>query len=256
MAATGELKPPFSLEQLVSVARSRLDDLPGDIAAPTQSWDNDDSGLLWTNDELCTFADEAQQEVARRKPILDSSTPEITEIAMPITVQTVSYDARILMIDRVKVVETASADEVLLTKRSQFWMDRRYRDWELEGNATTPGTPMFWIDYMDERKIKLYPVPDLVGVLHLTVWRMALAHLSWTLRHKILEVASEHHMDMIDWIQYRAYLKRDAETENLDLAAVHKAIFDERIGPRPSAKIERVRRMEHRLGRRVQAHYF
>ncbi len=257
MAVTGELKPPFTLEQLATVFRQRVDDLPGDIAAPTQSWDNDDSGLLWSNEEVCTYADEAQQELARRKPILDTDiTPAITQIAVVAATQPFTYDSRILSVDRIKFVETVSLDEHILRKRSAAWMDLHFRNWDLEGNLATAGAPHTYVDYLDERVMKLYPVPDLAGTLHLTVWRRPLVHLDWSLRHKQLEAQDEHHLDLLDWMMYRAYLKRDAETENVALAGEHKAIFDERIGVRPSARVERIRRMEHNQGRRVRAHYF
>ena len=199
----------------------------------------------------------AQQEVARRRPILDTdTTPAITEIAVVAATQSYSYDQRILSIDRIKVVETVSDDEYLLQKRTADWMDLNFTNWDLENDLATPGNACYWIEYLDERTVKLYPVPDAAATLHLTVWRRPLVHLDWTLRHKLLEISEEHHIDMIDWMLFRAYLKRDAETENTGLAADHKALFEERIGPRPSAKLERVRRTEKRLGRRVRSHYF
>ena len=257
MALNGDLKPPFTLEQIVFLFRQRMDDLPGDVVPGTTPWQNDDDGLLWKNEEICGYADEAQHELAHRKPILDTNQNiTITHLAVSGSLQqAIVYDQRILKIDRVKFVETDSDDEKVLTKKTQAWMDLRYREWDLEGGLSDPGVPDFYIDYIEERQLKLWPVPDMAGTIHLTVWRLPMNRLSWTLRRSLIESQEAHQMDLIDWMQYRAYLKRDAETENLDLAATHKGIFDERIGLRPSAHLQAVRRREHKLGRRVQGHF-
>lgn len=257
MALTGQIVPPLTLEQLVFLFRQRMDDLPGDIVSSTSSWQNDDDGLLWKNDEIVGYADEAQQELAQRKPIIDThQSPTITHIAVSgSNQQVVSYDRRILKIDRVKFVGTASEDEHVLEKRDQHWMDDRYNEWDKEGGLGDQGPPKFYVDYVEEYQLNLYPVPDLAGTIHLTVWRLPMLRLSWTTRNRLIEAQINHQIELLDWMQYRAYLKRDAETENPSLAGDHKSIFDERIGLRPSAHLQAVRRREARMGRRVKAHF-
>jgi len=256
MSLTGQIVPPLTLEQLVFLFRQRMDDLPGDIVDATNSWQNDDDGLLWKNDEIVGYADEAQQELAHRKPIIDTdTTPAITDIAITAPQQTVTYDRRILKIERVKFVETLTGDEHVITKRDQHWMDDRYNEWDKEGTAHDPGKPCYYIDYFEDYQLKLWPLPDVDGTLHMTVHRLPINRLSWTTRNKLIEAQINHQLDLIDWMQYRAYMKRDAETENPALAGEHKGIFDERIGLRPSAHLQTVRRREARMGRRVKAHF-
>jgi hypothetical protein len=260
MALTGELKPPFTLEQLVTVFRQRMDDLPGDVVDGATPWTNNDDGLLWKNEEICAYADEAQQELGHRKPILDSTTAAVAEIAVAgatAEVQKFTYDQRILKIDRIKFVETLTGDERILVKRTQAWMDDRHLNWDLETLVdNNPGTPSDYVEYTDERMLSLWPPTNLDGVLHLTVWRLPLKRLSWTLKSQLIEAQLAHQVDLVDWMQYRGYMKRDAETENTDLAAVHRTIFDERIGLRPSAQLQAIRRREHRTSRRVRSYFF
>lgn len=256
MSLTGQIVPPLTLEQLVYLFRERMDDLPGDIVDADTSWQNDDDGLLWKNREIVGYADEAQQELAHRKPIIDRSvTPAVTQIALAQDTPVFSYDTRILKIERVKWVETASGDEYLLEKKDPHWMDVRYSQWDRETNNTYTGTPCFFVDYTDEYKVQLWRVPETAGTIYLTVHRLPINRLNWTTRNKLLEAQAQHQIDLLDWMQYRAYLKRDAETENPDLAGAHKALFDERIGLRPSAHLQAVRRREARMGRRVKAHF-
>jgi len=257
MALNGDLKPPYTLEQMVFLFRQRVDDLPGDVVSATQAWQNDDDALLWKNEEICGYVDEAQQELAHRKPIFDTSVnTALTQLPVSgANQQSVTYDRRILKIDRVKFVETVSANEHILEKRTQRWMDQRYQDWDLEGGLGDQGKPLYYLDYIEEYQFKLWPVPDVAGTLHLSVWRLPINRLSWRLRGQLLETQETHQLDLLDWMMHRAYMKRDAETENPELSRAHKDMFDERIGPRPSAHIQAVRRREHKLGRRVQAHF-
>lgn len=256
MALNGEIKPPFTLEQLVYVFRQRVDDLPGDVVSAQTSWQNDDDGLLWKNEEICGYADEAQHEMAIRKPILDRSvTPAITQIAVTAGDDEFTYDTRIQKIDRIKFVETTSGDEYVLEKKTQVWMDERYIQWDRESNNTNTGNPCYYIEYADEYKLKLWRIPEVNGTLHLTVYRLPVDRLSWTLRNKLIETQVQHQYDLLDWMMYRAYMKRDAETENTDLAEVHRRTFEMRAGPRPSAHLQTVRRREHKSNRRVRAHY-
>jgi hypothetical protein len=258
MAVTGELKTPLTLEQLATLFRQRVDDLPGDIVDTSQPWQNNDDGLLWKNQEICQYADEAQNEVViRTGGILDQHTTiAINHITVTAGTQAYTYDNRILKIERMKFVEDATNNEYVVIKKTPIWMDEHHREWDLEGNATGQGIVEFFVEFTEEKQIRLWRVPGVAGVLHLTTYRLPVTPLSWTLRHKLLEVRAEYQYDMLDWMMFRAYLKRDAETENPELAGIHKSLFDERIGERPSADLQTIRRREHKLGRRVTTHFF
>ena len=260
MALT-DIKPPLSLLELATVFRQTVDDLPGDIVADTPTWEVDDSGLLWANSEICRYADEARNEyVLRRGGILDTNQTiglAITHITVSSGSQQQPYSDKILKWDRAKFVETVSGDETVLQRRTVDWMDLHYKNWDLESNASTPGIPRIVVEYGEERVVRLYPVPNVAGVLHLTVWRLPVNRLTWAGRHAVIaEIQTDHHLDLLDWMLFRAYQKRDAETENKDLALEHEALFTARIGERPSASLQQVRRMEHRVNRRVRAHFF
>ncbi len=65
----------MTLEELVENARRRLEDLGGDMEG--LDWKTDDSSLLWSNDDLVRYANEAENEFCRRRPILDSETASV-----------------------------------------------------------------------------------------------------------------------------------------------------------------------------------
>ncbi len=245
--------PPWNLQQLIAHARQRLDDYPGDIEDETQSWTSDDAGLLWKNLELVAAADQALIEYAIRRPIKDSRTAAICQIAVVPNTASYAFDSRILAIERIKFVETDSGKVHPLTKRTHTDLDTDNPRWE----SHESGHPCVHIEDLDQRRLTLYKTPVLAGTLHLTVRRLPLARLNWsTGQNTRIEIPAEHHADLIDWILYQAYMKRDAETEDVNASATHYKLFETNIGPRPSAHLQRVRRMERNTHRRVRATYF
>lgn len=245
--------PPWTLLQMVLVARTRLDDLPGDIADEDQSWPSDDSGLLWKNLELASYADEAAFEFAMRRPIKDSLTAAVCNVAVTTPTADYSYHASIQAIERARFVETVAGTEHPLQKVTHTWLDEEHPRWQQD----EVGDPRYYIEDSDERRILLYPAPQLNGTLYLTVRRYPVTHLSWALKDvSTPDVPAEHHWALIDFMLYRAYLKRDAETENPGLAEAHLNAFDAKVGPRPSAHLQRVRRMERNTHRRVRGTFF
>lgn len=249
MSLTGRFTPPLTLEQLVELFRRRVDDLPGDVV-DDEAWQNDDDGLLWKNDEIAAYADAAQDEYFRRAGgKTDRDTAEICQITVTAGTATYPYDQRILSIDRVKFVDSASAEHIL-TKRTYRWLDEERLRWESEN-----GQVEVYVEDPDERSLTLYRNPELDGTLYLVVKRLGLQRLEWTHRTRELEVPREHQLGLVDYMLYLAYMKRDAETENPELSAAHLAVFTQNYGERPSARLERVRRQERRTFRRVRAHY-
>lgn len=251
MSITGDLKPPLTLEQLVTIFRQRVDDLPGDIVDTSKPWQNDDSGLLWSNDEACQYADEAQQELFLRRHKKDSTTADITQITVTAGTSEYVFDRRILAIERVKFVDSADK-EFVLDKTTHQTLDFERTNWQLD----TDGVVEEYLEDFGNRSITLYRTPKLAGTVFLTVRRLPLLSLSWPTRHKLIEAEYENQYDLLDWMMFRAYLKRDAETENPDLAGMHKILFDERVGERPSAHLQQVRRQERNIERRVTTHFF
>ncbi len=97
-----QLLQPLNLRELVFKFRNRVDDLLGDVDDPCQ-WENEDEDLLWNNDEATDYANAAQREFARRRPIQDSITQAICEIQIVKGTHTYPYDQRIMDIRRAKL---------------------------------------------------------------------------------------------------------------------------------------------------------
>ncbi len=255
MASAQDISPPLTLEELVTVFRQEVDDLPGDTVTDV-NWKNDDNGLLWKNQEAVRYANRAIDEYCFRNPILDQDTESaITQIAVVASTNQYSYSQKILSIRRMKFVETTTGDEFIVRKRTVGWMDQYVPKWELE--TPSEGVVEFYIEDADHRVITLYRAPEVAGTLHMVVDRLPIKYLSWSRRHlDTPEIDEFHHYDLVDHMIYQAYQKRDAETENPELGTAALDRFTANVGERPSARLLRVRRNERNYPRRARAAYF
>lgn len=237
----------LTLRDLVTRARHLLDDLPGDVADPC-AWEEDDTGLLWSNAQLVYWCNEAEQEFARRRPIEDEDTAAICQISVVASTATYTLDPRILYVDRAKL----AAEDRQLEKTSSLELDEWKLDWE-----DLEATPTHYVEDRTGHKLRLYPTPDAADTLNLVVGRLPLTDMLWTQRYTVNpEIQAHHHMELLDWVAHRAYLKRDSETYDPAKSATHLGLFESRVGPRPSAALEQARRHNRNRRGRVRPQFF
>ncbi len=257
MASAQDIKPPLTLEGLATLFRQDVDDLPGDTVTDV-NWKNNDEGLLWSNQEICRYANQAENEFCFRQPIHDHNTDlTITHVAITAATQIGTLSPKIISIKRVKWVDGTTADEAPLLKRTADWMDRNHSDWDLEGALAVQGEPQFYIEDMDIHKIFVWPIPINSGTVHMTVDRLPAKPMSWSARHQDgPTIHEQHHLCLLEYMKHLAYKKRDAETEDKKLASDFLAAFNAMVGTRPSARLLRVRKQERHYPRRVKAQFF
>lgn len=256
MASAQDIKPPLTLEELATLFRQDVDDLPGDTVTDV-NWKNNDTGLLWSNQEVCRYANQAVNEFCFRQPILDQDvTPAITQITVVASTGVYTLSPKILSIRRLKFVETVTGDEVIVLKRTTQWMDMNRSDWDKEASPDE-GVVEFYIEDTDMHQLQLYRVPEVAGTIHMTVDRLPSKSMLWPSRHQdIPEMHEQHHLCLLDYMKYLAYKKRDAETEDKKLATDFLDAFTAMVGERPDARLLRVRKQERNYPRRVKAHFF
>lgn len=237
-----------NLLDIIRLARLRLDDLPGDSVR--QDWENDDTGLKWTNWELATYANQAQEEVAARVPIQDSDTAECCEIALSLADGPIyNTHGQILYIKRIRL----DGESMDLGKTREEEMDQNFPAWE-DQDADTPTR---YLDNRDEDKIYFWPPPNGNFTAKLEVGRLPLTSMRWDHRHiDKPEIKSKHWFDLVDYMVHLAYLKRDTET--FDEKASNRAlqVFNLKFGDRPNRRIEKENEVERNRPRRVRAYYF
>ena len=257
MASAQDIKPPLTLEELATLFRQDVDDLPGDTVTDV-NWKNTDTGLLWSNQEICRYANQAVTEFCFRQPIHDHDVATtITHVAITGLTQIGNLSNKILSIKRAKWVDGTDAEEGELLKRTSEWMELNHFGWDEESAAGQQGFPQFYIEDMDLLKIWVWPIPVNSGQVHMTVDRLPTKSMLWPSRHQdVPEIGEEHHLCLLEYMKHLAYKKRDAETEDKKLAQDFLDAFTAMVGERPNARLLRIRKQERNYPRRVRAHFF
>jgi hypothetical protein len=189
---------------------------------------------LWSDVELQEYLDDAQNEAAERALLLrDSSTAEICEVAITAGESTYLLDERILQIERAKL--DSQTRPLVLTSVDE--LDRTSPGW----GSRTGSTTTIAIDAEGAGWVaRLVGVPSVDDTLRLQVFRLPMQSIA--LPGDEPEIAKRLHVRLVDWMMFRAYSKKDAETKDEVKAAEYEAIFTSAFGPRVDANVRRKQR--------------
>lgn len=223
----------MTLLELIFRVRTRLGDLGGDTgtvpAGNTYYWEYSDTGCLWKNAELVGYINSARNELAQRLPIVDSTTTEIAQITLAANRATYDVDSRILAVDSV-VLDSTGEPLVKLSDANDrsYWQDPYDTTW------TEPSTVSQYRFDRDDYTLTVYATPTESDTLSLSVRRLPLYDVRWSSRKAELDepVATHQQLALIDWVCMQAYLKRDTDAFNADLAGRHQGLFTDAVGPR------------------------
>lgn len=224
-----------TLCEMIEHCRTFLDDLPdtsdiadaGDNLALLQQTEEsqDQSNLLWTDNELILFANQAVSEVALRTRCLrDSSAVNgITSFAISAGGDPwVELDARLLRINRVLWNE-----KPLSMAESTSLLDECVTDWE-----TLTGDPYAFVVDQSSRRIRPYKAPEADGTLRIEVIRLPVT--SMLNPDDEPEIPVHMRADAVKWMCHLAYLKNDADTKDQGQADFYAGLFEHIFGPRPN----------------------
>lgn len=209
----------MTLAQIIAAFRELADDL----GTPP----------LWSDTLVTFWANEAQQEAARRARLLvDQTTVDVCVIDVTAGTHTYAVDPRVIFIRRVKL----SSQDSTLAKVDQRDLDLTGPGWESASNSR----PGWWLPTGDHQ-IRLYPPPDADDTLTLTVVREPLADMAPAIVSPATpavdpEIPARMQYRLVDWIMHRALMVRDKE-EKYDPqgSKEHLASFESEFGKRSSA---------------------
>lgn len=246
----------MTLLELIFRVRTRLDDLGGDTGTVppgyTYYWEYSDAGRLWTNAELVGYINSARNELAQRLPIVDSTTEDLVQIALVADTATYDVDYRILAIDSVVLGSTGTPLVKLSDANDRSaWQDPYSTTW------TGPSTVSQYRFDLNDYTLTVYATPTESDTLLLSVRRLPLDELLWTHRSWELDepVATHQQLALVDWVCMQAYLKRDTDTFNADLAGRHQGLFTDAVGPRIQFTQAAVRKEVAGARLRTRAYY-
>jgi len=174
--------------------------------------DNSSGDRLWTSGELLEYARDAENEACERANLLIDETSSYTDISINTSTGTFSISNTITDVISAKL---ALGTEPLM-ETSRKVLDYSFSNW-----AANTATPRSYFKSATN-KITLYPKPIVADTLNMTVARFPTTPMALD---GSPEIDARYHPGLLQWILYRAYMKNDSETLNVDKAMDHKAQF-------------------------------
>jgi hypothetical protein len=203
----------MKLEDLVKYLRFEiLDDFVTGWEAMIET--DNTSELLWSNESLSRYINEAEIQAVRRcLPIKDFTTYTIDVVAAK---HTYDVDPKII-----RVLDIDSDDTGLPLTKTEYEELRNVQNWRTVTGTVTD----YLIDY-EAKKIRLYKIPTETDTLNLTVYRLPLKTLDWEHQDRIPEIREEYHIPMLHYAAFLAYSKQDADVFDPQKAAYHLQQFN------------------------------
>lgn len=226
-----------TLCNMIEHCRLRLDDLPdtSDIADAAdnltllqqQEESQDQANLLWSDNELTLYANQAISEVALRSRCIRDASATNGLTSFDIVVATTPWavlDDRLLGVHRV-----LWDGKPLRTMESKLALDESSDEWE-----TLTGEPYGFVFEQSGRRIRPYKLPETDGTLTIEVTRLPVTAMIKP--DDLPEIPPHYLSEAINWMCHLAYLKNDADTKDPQQSAFFEALFTQRFGPRPTAQ--------------------
>lgn len=218
-----------------------LDELRGGILRDTTSLISGNSDLLWTDDRLVSYINQAHIRFCKRTQILrDNTTPTVTQITLVAGQSEYTLDKSVLAVLSVRY----NTDTVNLPRASVEILDTRapvnYPWFDVNTNvALPPGRPRAWTTDQAFRTFRVYPAPTATEegtVIYMRVARLPLVALTVNDTFAVPEVPEEYHFDLLEWAAFKALSNMDPDSGNVPLdvsqmspADKHKVNFDRAV---------------------------
>lgn len=219
----------MNVEQFIAAFRIVLDDKANSVGGGQKD-------VLWSDEEIVGYLNEAVNEVAERALLIeDHTTPAACSIALQAGVGEYSLHPSVIKVKRLtwngRPLHETSTEE----------LDCEHVAWE-----TLAGRPCQFI-HTGAGTLRLYRIPRaediaVASTLALTVYRTPLVPYTVDDLDVVPEVKTLYHDRLMQWMYRCAYLKKDAETFDPNAAAKHEAAFVASFGQRPDANVQRKRR--------------
>lgn len=182
-----------------------------------QNYRLDGTGFLF-------FLNEAQRKAARNANLLFDKTSSFTQIAITANKSKYSIDSSIYAItDAILTYNDGAVTNLEITDRTE--LNRTFNEWRQEVNS-----PFFLIH--TKKSIEIVPTPDTTYTLQLEVYRYPSKLESSS---DDLEIEEEHHEHLVDWVLYRAFSTKDADSVDVQKAMTAKDNFLKYFGQVPRA---------------------
>lgn len=195
----------------------------------------DDNALpqLWSDDDLVGYLNDAQRQVCiRQRLLIESTNAKICTYRIQAGQRLVKLHPSILSVRNAHFLGSDGNQRCMMkgTTARRLW--KRCPHWEIDDS----GLPEWWVPDYQNGYLALSRTPEAAGTLQLSCWRSPLDEELFSLTGcKRPIVGEQWHIDLLDWAEYRAYGRHDADTERSEKAEQAEQAFTAKIGRLPSA---------------------
>lgn len=179
---------------------------------------------LWTDDEVYRYMTDAQEMFCRLGGGISDSTSEVTSITAAAGEPLTEISPRILKIRHARRESDNGTLELLNfedfgrpTLVTDYGKTVSYQLDDQEGQVQG------LIEGMEQDQVRWYMVPATDEQVRLIVYRLPMCEL--LTEDEDLEIHSQHHLALIEWMKYKAYCKQDAEAYDRTKAEEFKKKF-------------------------------
>ncbi|SFP39462.1 hypothetical protein SAMN05216229_102119 [Geopseudomonas sagittaria] len=186
----------------------------------------------WPTDWLEGWLKEAEAEACVRARLLhESENEDVCEVDVYAGEGSFPLHPALYEIDHIAYRQAGETCRRPIRLVSQEWLDDNLRDWR-----DRAGRPEYAIQ--GDTTIRLIPKPDADGVLLLEGYRTPLERTGeWR-----PEIHRAHHLQLLQWLLFRAYSVPDADLADPQRAAMAEGTFTDYFGARSDSDLRRITR--------------
>lgn len=193
-----------------------------DIGGTGNNWELVDEGtngvaskLLWSNEELTKYIDEAQIEVARRCNLFEDFG---TDFNITLTAGNSIYDLHPKITHVIGNILQSNGQQLEHIDMKQIFEETR---WDQD-----TGTPRKFAMNYRSKQVYFFPTPVVADTWKPFVYRLPLNTLNWSSSTSDLEVPDEYAFKMLWYAAALAYLKNDVDTYDPKESKKFMDLFD------------------------------
>lgn len=193
-----------------------------DIGGSGNDWSVTDEGvngvaskLLWSNEELTKYIDEAQNEVARRLNLFEDFGDDYN---ISLTVGQSVYDLNPKITHIIGNILQSNGQQLEHIDMKQLFELTRWDE--------DTGTPRKFAMNYRSNQIYFFPTPVVADTFKPFVYRLPTNTLDWLSFNSDLEVPDQYAFKMLWYAAFLAYLKSDVDTYDPKQAKNFKDLFD------------------------------
>lgn len=188
----------------------------------------------WDDDVVLGWFNEAEREACiRARLIFDSTTENVCSLDLAAGTATYQTHDAIIEIQRAFIVKEDGMQQLYKFDRDE--LDRTYPEWRTKAEPPTGFV-------QDDKTITLNRVPVQDGEARLEVYRLPLSDMTGS--SSVPEIAPIHHVEMVNWVCYRALSSEDFEELEGMQQRGEKYLrkFEAYFGRKPNADLRRRQR--------------